>query len=46
VVNGVPVIQGAVVAGARIEEILPDRVRFTQDSRSFEIFLGKTAADK
>jgi general secretion pathway protein B len=47
VVNGVPVIQGAVVAGARVEEILPDRVRFTRgDSRSFEVFLGKTSADK
>jgi general secretion pathway protein B len=46
VVNGVPVSQGAVVVGAKIEEILPDRVRFTRDSRSFEVFLGKTSADK
>jgi len=46
VVNGVPVIQGAVVAGARVDEILPDRVRFTQNRRSFEVLLGKTSADK
>jgi general secretion pathway protein B len=46
VVNGVPIAQGAILAGARVEEILPDRVRFTRDSHSFEVFLGKTSADK
>ena len=42
VVNGTAVIQGGVVDGARIEEILPDRVRLTLDNRSFEVLLGKT----
>lgn len=41
VVNGTAVTQGGVVDGAKIEEILPDRVRLTRDNRSFEVFLGE-----
>ena len=41
VVNGAPVAEGASVAGARVDEIFPDRVRFTYRDRSFEIFLNK-----
>lgn len=41
VVNGMAVAQGATVDGARVMEILPDRVRLSQDNRTFEILLGK-----
>lgn len=40
VVNGRAVTEGTVVEGARVEEILPDRVRFTINDRSFEIPVG------
>lgn len=46
VVNGTAVTQGGVVDGARVEEILPDRVRLTLDNRSFEVLLGKTVTEK
>lgn len=46
VVNGTAVTQGGVVDGARVEEILPDRVRLTLDKRSFEVLLGKTVTEK
>lgn len=41
VVNGVAVTQGATVDGAKVVEILPDRVRLSQGGSIFEILLGK-----
>lgn len=41
IVNGRAVTEGAVVEGARVEEIFPDRVRFSFNDRTFEIPLGK-----
>jgi len=40
VVNDLPVMEGTVIEGARIEEILEDRVRFEFNGRSFEVELG------
>ena len=40
VVNDLPVMEGTVVEGARVEEILADRVRFSSAGRSFEVELG------
>ena len=45
-VNGRSLGVGETVAGARVEAILPDRVRFSFEGRSFEIFLGKNAPEK
>lgn len=41
IVNGQPLTTGSVIAGALVEEILPDRVRFSQGEKTFEIHLGK-----
>jgi general secretion pathway protein B len=41
IVNGKAVSEGAVVEGARVEEIFPDRVRFSFNDKAFEIPLGK-----
>lgn len=41
VVNGLPVMQGTDIEGATVEEILPDRVRFSRDGRMFENRPGK-----
>jgi hypothetical protein len=43
IINGQPTATGAVVGGVVIEEIMPDRVKVTNNGRSFEIILGKTA---
>jgi general secretion pathway protein B len=40
VVNDRPVTEGNVIEGARVEEILPDRVRFSINGRSFEVPVG------
>jgi general secretion pathway protein B len=45
VINGRPVTEGAVVEGARVEEIFPDRVRFSINDRTFEITMGKIAGE-
>ena len=45
VVNGRSVTEGSVVEGARVEEIFPDRVRFSFNERTFEITLGKIAGE-
>ena len=42
-VNGRPVAEGATIEGARVEEIFPDRVRFSFANRTFEVSLGKTS---
>ena len=44
-VNGRPVAEGAVVEGARVEEIFPDRVRFSFANRTFEVSLGKKSGE-
>ena len=41
VVNGRSVTEGGVIEGARVEEIFPDRVRFSLAGRKFDISLGK-----
>lgn len=46
VVNGTSVAEGATVGGARVDQIFPDRVRFTFENRTVEIPLGKTSGDK
>jgi len=43
IVNGQPLTTGSAIGGAVIEEILPDRVRFSRGGGSFEIHLGKGA---
>jgi general secretion pathway protein B len=40
VVNGMAVSQGSTIEGAKIEEILPDKVRFSIGSRNFEVPMG------
>jgi general secretion pathway protein B len=42
VVNGRAVSEGAVIEGARVEEIFPDRVRFSFGGKAFDVPLGKT----
>lgn len=39
VVNGFLMHEGSIVAGARITEIFPDRVRFSQAGKSFDVTL-------
>jgi general secretion pathway protein B len=46
IVNGRPVVAGNVVEGAKVEEILPDRVRFSINDRSFEIAVGNGYGEK
>lgn len=41
IINGQPLTTGSAINGAVVEEILPDRVRFSRDGRTFEIHLGK-----
>lgn len=41
VVNGASVAEGNTVEGARVDEIFPDRVRFSYRKESFEVSLGK-----
>jgi general secretion pathway protein B len=40
VVNGISVNEGSAVEGARVDEILPDRVRFSFRNEHFELPLG------
>jgi len=42
VINGVPVSRGAVIEGARVEEIQRDRVLFSYGGEKFEVNLGKS----
>jgi general secretion pathway protein B len=41
VVNGVAVSEGSSIEGAKVEEIFPDRVRFSAGGERFEIPLGR-----
>ncbi|HEY6838301.1 MAG TPA: general secretion pathway protein GspB [Geobacteraceae bacterium] len=45
-VNGATVVGGGKVSGARVEEIFPDRVRFSFEGKSFDVFLGKSSSDR
>lgn len=40
VVNGVAVSEGSTIDGAKIDEILPDKVRFSMAGRTFEVPMG------
>ena len=42
VVNGVPVANGSMIEGARVEDIQKDRVRFSYGGEKFEVDLGKS----
>ena len=42
VVNGTTVYAGAIVEGAKVEEIGKDRIRFNYDGERFEVPLGKS----
>lgn len=46
VVNNLPVMEGTVIAGARVVEISEDRVRFDFSGRSFEVLLEEPAETK
>lgn len=41
VVNDLPVMEGTLIEGARVEEILADRVRFAWEGGTFEVLLGE-----
>ncbi|MBI5656110.1 MAG: general secretion pathway protein GspB [Geobacter sp.] len=41
VINGMSVTEGGMVEGAQVEEIFPDRVRFSFKGSTFEIQMGK-----
>ncbi len=41
VVNGVPIGEGGMVEGAKIEQIFQDRVRFSLEGKSFEVSLER-----
>ena len=42
IVNGMSVSVGSVIEGARVEEILENRVRFSHGGKTFEISVGNT----
>lgn len=42
IINGVTVSSGTVIEGVRVEDILKDRVRFSQGGEKFEIILNKS----
>ncbi|HEY6871459.1 MAG TPA: general secretion pathway protein GspB [Geobacteraceae bacterium] len=41
VVNGASIAEGASISGARVKEILPDRIIFSFNNKEFEVYLGK-----
>jgi len=42
IVNGQPLATGTTIEGVTIEEIMQDRVKFSHNKSSFEVFLGKS----
>jgi general secretion pathway protein B len=46
IVNGQPLTTGSYIAGAIIEEIFPDKVRFFQSGKTFDIPLGPAGKDR
>lgn len=45
-INGAAVLEGGTVEGARVEEIFPDKVRFTIGKRIIEVQLGKSSDNR
>jgi general secretion pathway protein B len=45
-VNGLGLSIGRIIEGAVVEEIFPDRVRFSHGGSNFEVYLGKSTGDK
>ena len=45
IVNGQPVGLGVDVGGATVDEIFPDRVRFTYRGEKIEVGLGRSSKD-
>lgn len=43
VVNGSAVSKGAIIDGVKVEEVLADRVRFSQNGEKFEVILSKSS---
>jgi general secretion pathway protein B len=43
VINGSPVGEGALIDGAKVEEIFPDRVRFSAGKKLFDVPVGTSA---
>jgi general secretion pathway protein B len=41
VVNGIPVSEGMTVSGVRVEQIFPEKVRFSFEKRTFEVGVGR-----
>lgn len=41
-INGIPVAEGKSVNGVKVEEIMPDKVRFSVGQKSFEVPLGRS----
>lgn len=41
IINGVAVTEGSIVAGAKVEEIQKDRIRFTFGQKTFDVPVGK-----
>ena len=41
-VNGIPVAEGKSVNGVKVEEIMPDKVRFSVGQKSFEVTVGRS----
>ncbi len=41
IVNGTSVVEGSLVNGAKVEKIMPDRVRFIFENHSFDVPLGQ-----
>ena len=39
IINGLPVMEGTVIEGARVEAVLSDRVRLERDGEVFELLL-------
>ena len=42
VINGVPVGEGKSVSGVKVEEIMPDKVRFSLGQKIFEVPVGRS----
>jgi general secretion pathway protein B len=40
VVNGMPVTEGTTIEGARVEEIMKDKVRFSFEKKTFDVAVG------
>ncbi len=41
-INGAPAVEGKTVSGVTVEEIMPDKVRFSYGQKSFEVAVGRS----